>query len=247
MDAGEINSQIDNDPITNPQATDIDPATQINNFRCNARVFFLTYPRCPVPSGTALTLLTAVIGDRLEFICVGHELHEDGGDHLHVVFKVKRKWDVRNQRLFDISGDDDTSYHCNIQSARDPRNVYRYVTKASDFVSDGEIPESFLPKGEGKQSKRDAAFAELDSSTTTVEDFMCELRRLHPYEFFTRGNTIRANVEQVKRRRWEYTSPYADFSIPGTIQDWIDMEFTQEVRLTFHALEPAHAGPLSIL
>lgn len=66
-----------------------DPAADIPNFRCNARVFFLTYPRCTVPSGDALSLLSGLIGDRLQFICVGHELHKDGGDHLHVVFQVK--------------------------------------------------------------------------------------------------------------------------------------------------------------
>lgn len=66
-----------------------DPAIPVQNFRCNARVFFLTYPRCPVPAGDALQLLTGLIGQRLEFICVGHELHKDGGDHLHVVFQVK--------------------------------------------------------------------------------------------------------------------------------------------------------------
>lgn len=58
---------------------------------------------------------------------------------------------------------------------------------------------------------------------------MSELRRQHPYEFFTRGNAIRANVESVKRRRWEYTPRYTDFSIPGAVQDWLDVEFAQEV------------------
>ncbi len=66
-----------------------DPTDDIPNFRCNARVFFLTYPRCDVPSGDALTLLRGLIGQRLDFICVGHELHQDGGNHLHVVFSVK--------------------------------------------------------------------------------------------------------------------------------------------------------------
>lgn len=58
---------------------------------------------------------------------------------------------------------------------------------------------------------------------------MSELRRQHPYEFFTRGNAIRANVESVKRRRWEYTPRFTEFSIPGAVQDWLDVEFTQEV------------------
>lgn len=66
-----------------------DPSVDIPNFRCNARVFFLTYPRCPVESGDVLSYLRDLIGGKLSFICVGHELHKDGGDHLHVVFQVK--------------------------------------------------------------------------------------------------------------------------------------------------------------
>lgn len=85
----DLESNLENVP---PQENDIeysDPSLDIPNFRCNAKVFFLTYPRCPVPAGDALSLLTGLIGSRLEFICVGHELHKDGGDHLHVVFQVK--------------------------------------------------------------------------------------------------------------------------------------------------------------
>lgn len=60
---------------------------------------------------------------------------------------------------------------------------------------------------------------------------MSELRVRHPYEYFTRGNTIRANVEQAKRHRWEYTPEYdaGSFVLPGAVQDWLDVEFTQEV------------------
>lgn len=209
-----------------------DPTTVIPNFRCNARVFFLTYPRCPVPSGDALSLLRGLIGNRLEFICVGHELHKDGGDHLHVVFQVKRKWDIRNQRKFDITTDTE-QWHCNIQAARNNKHVYDYVTKARDYIEWGTPPSSFLSTTQKGPSKRDAAFAALDASTTTVEDFMSELRRQHPYEYFTRGNTIRANVETVKRRRWEYNPTYTTFTIPGAVQDWLDTEFAQEVSLDF--------------
>lgn len=141
---------------------------------------------------------------------------------------MQRKWDVRNQRKFDIASDD-TTWHCNIQAARNAAHVYRYVTKARDYEEWGTVPSSFLSTTSSDLGKRDAAFAALDASTSTVEDFMSELRARHPYEFFTRGNAIRSNVEQVKRRRWEYTPKYHDFAIPGGVQDWLDTEFAQEV------------------
>lgn len=60
---------------------------------------------------------------------------------------------------------------------------------------------------------------------------MSALRERHPYEFYTRGGTIRANVEQVKRHRWDYNPEYTpdSFVIPGAVQDWLDTEFAQEV------------------
>lgn len=60
---------------------------------------------------------------------------------------------------------------------------------------------------------------------------MRRLRHEHPYEFFTRGSTIKANVESVKRHRWDYEPRYTEFTIPGAVQDWLDTEFAQEVSL----------------
>lgn len=70
---------------------------------------------------------------------------------------------------------------------------------------------------------------------------MSLLRKAHPYEFFTRGLAIRANVEQVKRKRWDYEPQYpADsFVIPGAVQDWLDTEFNEEVSLFFWLKHPA--------
>lgn len=60
---------------------------------------------------------------------------------------------------------------------------------------------------------------------------MSALRERHPYEFFTRGNTIRSNVDSVKRRRWDYIPTFdpGSFIIPGAVQDWLDTEFEKEV------------------
>lgn len=60
---------------------------------------------------------------------------------------------------------------------------------------------------------------------------MSALRERHPYEFYTRGATIRTNVEAVKRHRWDYNPEHTadSFIIPGAVQDWLDTEFAQEV------------------
>jgi len=142
----------------------------------------------------------------------------------------QRKFRTRDKRYFDLELGG-RGFHPNIQSARNAAEVYQYVTKDGDYLEAGDKPPTFVQPGEHRLTKRDAAFAEMDASTNTVEDFMSALRERHPYEFFTRGNTIRSNVESVKRRRWDYISPYPaeSFVLPGAVQDWLDVEFNQEV------------------
>lgn len=143
---------------------------------------------------------------------------------------LQRKFQTRNRRYFDLDFGG-RGFHPNIQSARNLQDVYNYVIKDGDYVEAGDKPPSLLPPGQSKPSKRDAAFAALDAECDTVEDFMSALRERHPYEFFTRGSTIRANVEQTKRHRWEYEPQYdpGSFKLPGAVQDWLDTEFDEEV------------------
>lgn len=147
-----------------------------------------------------------------------------------MLFVLQRKFRTRKQRYFDLEWSG-RRFHPNIQSARNAAEVYQYVTKDGDFVEDGQKPDTFLQSGEHRLGKRDAAFAALDASTDNVEDFMSALRERHPYEFFTRGTTIRTNVESVKRKRWDYVPDFepGSFVIPGAVQDWLDVEFDQEV------------------
>lgn len=143
----------------------------------------------------------------------------------------QRKFRTRNVRYFDLQFDG-RGFHPNVQAARDLQDVYNYVTKHGDFVEEGDKPAQLLPAGQSRPSKRDAAFAALDADCETVEHFMSELRHRHPYEFFTRGSTIRAQVESVKRHAYEYTPDYTSdsFVLPGAVQDWLDTEFAEEVR-----------------
>lgn len=145
--------------------------------------------------------------------------------------RKQRKFRTRNERYFDLDDGRGGRFHPNIQAARDLEDVYNYVTKDGDFIEQGDKPSCLLPPGQSRPSKRDAAFAALDAEFDTVEDFMSALRERHPYEFFTRGTAIKANVMAAKRHRWEYQPDYpADsFQLPGAVQDWLDTEFAEEV------------------
>lgn len=224
--------------------------TPRDRFDFHAKYVFLTYPQCDIPAAAGLASLTALTGERAAYTIVSHEFHEDGGDHLHVliVFRVgylveslcvivtqssilQRKFRTRNERYFDLDDGRGRRFHPNIQSARNAVEVYQYVIKDGDYLEAGTKPEKFVPPGVEKRSKRDAAFAALDEQYDTVEGFMSALRERHPYEFFTRGNTIKANLVETKRRDYSYQSPYASdsFVLPGAVQDWLDTEFTEEV------------------
>lgn len=216
-------------------------------FDLHSKNVYLTYPRCDIPKEEAIQQISTAVRDKpLSFIAVSHEHHIDGGDHLHALLCFDRKFRTRNERFFDLLGPRGQRFHCNIQGARNVADVYQYVTKDGDFLEDGTKPRQLQPPG-SVLSKRDAAFAALDADNDTVDDFMSALRQHHPYEFFTRGNTIRANVESVKRKRWDYEAPHSEFHIPGNIQDWLDTEFDQEVCYPLNNRHPPGADQSFVL
>lgn len=230
------------------------------NFRFNAKSLLLTYSQWRAPKEWVLEQLTEKLDGLYNFITVSHEFHADGGDHIHAVvsfiryflmcfhaielphgsplFKFSgvinysffRKWDQRNVRFLDLEHEEFGGSHPNWKS-RTLARAYTYVTKDGDFVTEGEVPARLLPPSERPLGKRDAAFAALDAQHDTVAGFMSALRQKHPYEYFTRGAQIEANVLKAKGFTRPYEPEYAPetFRIPGAIQDWLDTEFNQEV------------------
>lgn len=60
-------------------------------FDFHAKTCFLTYPQCSYEPTQCLEHLRTLLGDKPTYIVVAHELHEDGGDHLHalICFRVR--------------------------------------------------------------------------------------------------------------------------------------------------------------
>lgn len=141
-----------------------------------------------------------------------------------------RKWSKRDQRFFDLEHPEFGRSHPNWR-AKPVARAYSYVTKDGDYVTEGEVPQRLLPAAERSLGKRDAAFAALDAQHDSVESFMSAVRRHHPYEYFTKGTQIEANVRKAKGVSFNYTPAYepGSFTIPGAVQDWLDTEFNQEV------------------
>jgi len=87
-------------------------------FRLNAKNIFLTYSQCEVAKEDLLEFLKDLIGDRIKWCVVAHELHQDGGHHLHVQLELERPLNIRNQDHFDCMG-----CHPNIQGTRHIKKV----------------------------------------------------------------------------------------------------------------------------
>ncbi len=195
------------------------------NFDLHARYVFLTYSQCNLEKEYVATRLVELLGS-VQYLLVGHELHEDLGDHLHVFISFGRKRRTRDVRFFDIDG-----FHPNIKIPIRKQECHSYCAKGGDTTTRGECPATLIPPAK-RVSKRTALFRELHESSDTVEDFMSALLERDPYEFYTRGHTIRKNALSVKRLRRSAEQPYTQdqFNLPAEIQNWVDSEFAQEVR-----------------
>jgi len=103
---------------------------------------FLTYPQCPVPPCALIDFVKDLFADNLDCACASQELHQDGNQHLHAFVQLKEKIRLNKEQYsyyFDLNYDD-PCYHPNVQSARNVKNVLKYVTKGrfngamQDFV-----------------------------------------------------------------------------------------------------------------
>lgn len=105
-------------------------------FKFDSASFFLTYPQ----SGELtqddivnhLQSITTVL-----WLRIARELHEDGSPHYHVVGKFTRRYQSRNERVFDVAGK-----HPNIQSIRSVAKALQYVSKDGQFTDIGAVPST---------------------------------------------------------------------------------------------------------
>jgi len=103
--------------------------------------FFLTYPQSDLDNQHVIDEIIRIlegVDNELEWARCCKELHDDGQPHHHIVFKCKRRCQIRGQRgvrLWDING-----RHPNIQSVRSVFKSLEYAAKDGDYIDYGEIP-----------------------------------------------------------------------------------------------------------
>lgn len=102
-------------------------------FKFDSTTFFLTYPQSDFENDAIIRELNAIC--ELAWARACREEHEDGQPHTHVVGAFKRRFQSRNERVFDVSG-----RHPNIQSVRSIARALDYVSKEGNFTDYGEVP-----------------------------------------------------------------------------------------------------------
>lgn len=109
------------------------------NFRLFSATFLLTYPRCDISVEDLETYLRNRWGD-CAYVCVAHELHQDGFPHRHALLKFKSRHDCR-ERTFDFAG-----FHPSVERPKNWAASENYVKKGGAFIewSDVDVQESNL-------------------------------------------------------------------------------------------------------
>lgn len=129
-------------------------------FRLNAQVLFLTFPQCGTSKERAMENLKKLHPD-LEWAIIAQEAHKDGTPHLHVVFRMVKKINIRQLDHFDaVAGK-----HGNYQGARNLKQVLKYVRKSDkEPLEQGPVPTATdMEASNSKTPQGEIIFEKLES------------------------------------------------------------------------------------
>lgn len=103
-------------------------------FKFDSTSFFLTYPQSGDLTKDQIVTHLQGVSD-IHWLRIAKEQHEDGSPHFHVVGKFTKRFQSRNERIFDVAGK-----HPNIQSIRSITKSLQYVAKDGQFDDIGPVP-----------------------------------------------------------------------------------------------------------
>lgn len=180
-------------------------------FRLKGSAFFLTYPQ--TPHNVATDLITFFKSIRHYQGCViGKELHEDGSEHLHALVQFSRQIDSTRTTFFDVAG-----RHPNIQVARRPTDVYNYVVKDNNYITDGRLSRIGQKKESYEEAIQEAITKESYKEAVDYLWTACPATFTRNY-----SNITRAFRDRYGEKDEPYVSPYTFTTIPQEISDWVE-------------------------
>lgn len=155
---------------------------------------------------------------------VGHELHQDGGHHYHVVAQWENQFKASDVRCFDVDG-----CHPNFKSVRGDGNVNRvldYCLKDDDYYGDDV---EFFRRDTPPRSKV-SLWTEIVSAGS-AEEFWRLARELAPFEYVNNYSRLTAYCDAHYGQPEPYVSRYDNFVVPNVMDDWWN---TQVVSVPLH-------------
>lgn len=132
-------------------------------FQINSSKLFLTYPRCNVSKEEGAQALLAKFN--VKHYIIAHELHADGTPHLHAYLELNSPLRTRDCRFADLG-----AFHGKYEGCRSSKNVIKYCTKTSDYVSDLDVQAIIL----AKVSKKKLIAIELITNKRPLPEIVTE-------------------------------------------------------------------------
>lgn len=87
-------------------------------FRVNAKNYFLTYPQCNASIADIRDFILGMEGDKVNWMVIARELHQDGNPHLHVQIEFATPKNIKRADYYDYQ-----EFHPNISGTRNVKKV----------------------------------------------------------------------------------------------------------------------------
>lgn len=124
-------------------------------FKFDSQHFFLTYPQSDIEHEVIAAAIRSIAS--VDWLRVCTEKHADGNKHLHAVGRFAKRFQSRNERVFDVEG-----RHPKIEPVRSIAKALAYVSKDGDYTDFGTVPVA-------KQKRQWEEIVEASKSDDKVE------------------------------------------------------------------------------
>lgn len=174
-------------------------------FRFDAKQVFLTWPRCSFEPEDILANVALNIGPTYEIAkwAICQEVHEDGYYHAHALLEFNKRFNSRNERVFDIDG-----HHPRIEKRRGT------VDQAIEYIEKEGVFIKHWPK------VTDSKWA-MAREAQTAEEFWAVLNERCPKEVILNHERIEYYVrKRFKPEVPEYVPRFTEFKVHPQMEQW---------------------------
>jgi hypothetical protein len=169
-------------------------------FRLNTQTLFLTYPKCKMTPEQALEQLQLIV--KIEVYLIAQEQHMDGTMHLHAYLRLDHKMNIKDERKFDLRLDGEL-YHPNMQGARSPKAVIKYVCKDGKYVTN--MSQATIDEAIHNNVKVGDLYKEaMEKAKESFEEGMKVLEHSKTFrDLAIHGEAIERNMRARKKQKTE--------------------------------------------